>query len=172
MTEQVTPAETTAVTPAPPAAPAPAAPKSEPDALPDWARQQISSANAEAAQKRVELKAVKEERDALQEQVVTLTAEKAQAAGSHSAVQSDFDKLATAVKALMPKPEQLFTFASTLQGDTEEALSAHAQALISTFGLNNGPAPAVDRSQGQGSGAPSNSPADEFAALLNSQLGK
>ncbi|WP_066901047.1 hypothetical protein [Mycolicibacterium houstonense] len=171
MTEHVTPAETPAA-PTAPAAPAAPAPKSGPAELPDWARQQISSANAEAAQKRVELKAVKEERDALQEQVATLTAEKAQAAGSHTAVQSDFDKLATAVKALVPNPEHLFTFANTLQGDSDDALAAHADALKSMFGIPSGPAPAVDRSQGQGSGAPANDPAAQFAALLQSQLGK
>lgn len=167
MTEPITPAEPT--TPAASAAPAA---KSEPAELPEWARKQISDANQEAAQRRVELKAANEARKALEEQVATLTAAQAQVAQSSSTVQSDFDRLATAVKALVPKPEQLFTFASTLQGDNEEALATHAESLKAMFGLSSGPSAAVDRSQGLGSGAPDNSPEAAFAALLKSQLNR
>ena len=173
MTEQVTPAETPGVnetiSKTIQAASTPA-PKSDANELPDWARQQISSANAEAASRRVELKAANDARTQLEEQVATLTAEKTEAVNSHTSLQSDFDKLATAVKALVPAPEKLFTFAVTLQGDNEEALSAHANSLIKTFGINSGPSPAVDRSQGQGSGAPANDLGSQFEALMNSQL--
>lgn len=158
--------ETPNETPQAPPAPKPAPPKS--NELPDWAREQISSANAEAANFRVQLREEQKTRKSLEEQVAALTTEKASAASSQSEVQLDFDKLVTAIKAEVPH-DHIFSFAKTLQGSNEEELSAHAAELKSMFGLSNSPQAAVDRSQGHGN--PSNStPAAEFAKLLQANL--
>lgn len=149
-----------------PPAPKPAPPKS--NELPDWAREQISSANAEAANYRVQLREEQKTRKALEEQVATLTTEKASAVTGQSEVQLDFDKLVTAIKAEVPH-DHIFAFAKTLQGSNEDELSAHAAELKSMFGLSNSPQRAVDPSQGHGN--PSNSdPAAAFAKMLNTQL--
>lgn len=155
------------VTEAPkPAAPAPAAESTD---LPEWARKQISDANSEAANFRVQLKAEKQAAKELRDQMAELTAQQSTVASSQASVQSDFDKLVTAIKAEVPY-DHIFSFAKTLQGSTEDELSAHAAELKSMFAI---PASrAVDRSQGQG-GVPSQvKPADEFAKILQDQLNR
>lgn len=150
--------------------PKPAAPKPAADAeLPDWARQQISSANQEAANFRVQLKEERAAKKSLADQVSSLTAEKSAVSSSLSAVQSDFDRLATAIKAEVPN-DHVFAFAKTLQGSTEDELSAHAAELKSMFGIKPGSSPAVDRSQGKGTGPGKSSPGDDFVAFMNSHL--
>lgn len=149
-------------------APKPAPPKS--NELPDWAREQISSANAEAASFRVQLREEQKTRKALEEQVATLTTEKVSAATGQSEVQHDFDKLVTAIKAEVPH-DHIFAFAKTLQGSNEDELSAHAAELKSMFGLSSAPQRAVDPSQGHGTPSDSD-PAAVFAKMLNSQLSR
>lgn len=153
-------------------APKPTAPAvaSKSDELPDWARQQITDANNEAAAFRVQLKEAKTARKELEDQVAALASEKAASVGSLSSIQSDFDRLVTAIKAEVPH-QHVFAFAKTLQGANEEELAAHATELKNMFGTP-GPSPAVDRFQGQGSGPSKSDPASEFAALLKSQLSK
>lgn len=153
-----------------------AAPKAETkksDELPDWARKQISDANSEAAKRRVELQTARDENRQLHEQVTTLSTKVSEFETVSSAVQTDFDKLVTAVQTLFPeKQAQVFTFAKTLQGSSGEELANHAADLNKMFGISAGPSPAVDRSQGLGTGAPASDPASEFAALFKSQLGR
>lgn len=172
MTDSVETPNTETQTDTTPPAPAP---KPEPKAdngndLPDWARTQISKANQEAANYRVQLREAERQRQALEEQVSTLTTEKTSASTSLTTVQGDFDRLVTAVQALFPEKTEVFTFAKTLQGDTEEELATHAAELKQMFGLSSQPSPAVDRSQGLGNGSSTSTPADEFAALLQSNL--
>jgi chromosome segregation ATPase len=156
-----------------PAAPAPTpAPTPPPvkvsDELPEWARKQISDANQEAANYRVQLKTAKDLLASVQEQVSSLTTEKTQVDSSLNSVQADFDKLATAVQVLLPDNPKVFTFAKTLQGSTEAELTAHAAELKTMFNVAS--SAAVDRSQGQGAGSVESSPGDVFAALLKSNL--
>lgn len=149
---------------------APAAPATTTNELPDWARKQISDANQDAAKHRVQLKAEKEAREALEEKVATLTSEKSQVESTHTTVQSDFDKLVTAIQAEVPH-QHIFAFAKTLNGSTADELTAHANELMQMFGSTAGPSPAVDRSQGLGDGTATNSdPASEFASFLQTQL--
>lgn len=165
MTDQVETTETTSTD---------AAPKAETksnDEIPEWARKQISDANQEAAKKRVQLKEAQDANRTLQEQIATLTSEKDSLASSSTTVQADFDKLVTAVQALLPdKHTQIFTFAKTLQGSTEEELASHAAELNQMFGISSGPSPAVDRSQGLGTGAPASDPASLLAAHIKQSL--
>jgi hypothetical protein len=152
-----------------PAAPKPAAPSND---LPDWAREQISSANSEAATFRVKLKEETKQRKALEDQIAALSTEKSSAASSLSSIQTDFDKLVTDIKAEVPH-DHIFSFAKTLQGSSEDELSAHAAELKSMFGISQGPSRAVDRSQGKGSAAEQKTdPAAEFARLLQAQLSR
>ena len=145
----------------------------DPKDLPEWARKKITEANQEAAQRRVQLRTVEEDNRTLQEQLATLKSERDDLASVSTSVQTDFDKLATAVKSLLPEKHlQVFTFAKTLQGSTGEELSDHAAELNKMFGISASPSPAVDRSQGHGSGAPASDPASQFAAFLNSRLSK
>lgn len=162
--------DTDATTPEAPEAPKPAAPQAtEPVELPEWARKQISDANSEAAKYRVQLNAAKTQRQELEDQVIALTSEKSDATSSHASVQSDFDKLVTAIKAEVPH-EHIFSFAKTLQGGTEDELSAHAVELKSMFATPT--SRAVDRSQGQGSGQSPIKPADEFEKFFQAQLSR
>jgi ribosomal protein L12E/L44/L45/RPP1/RPP2 len=149
-----------------PAAPAPPAESTD---LPEWARKQISDANSEAANFRVQLKEEKRSSKELRDQLVALSAEQSNAASSQASVQSDFDKLVTAIKAEVPH-EHIFAFAKTLQGGSEDELSAHAAELKTMFSVP--PSRAVDRSQGQGSGPSQVKPADEFAKILQDQLNR
>ncbi|OHT67772.1 hypothetical protein [Mycobacteroides chelonae] len=146
----------------------PAAPQSN-DGLPEWARKQISDANQEAANYRVQLRNTENERNALSEKVASLTSENAQAATSLSIVQSDFDKLATAVDALVPD-KRIFAFAKTLQGSTSDELTAHASDLKEMFGSPI--SAAVDRSQGLGNPGAASDPASQFASFVQSQINK
>lgn len=138
--------------------------------IPDWARQQISKANQEAANYRVQLREATEARQKLEEQVSSLSTVKSELESQYSSKSTDFDKLATAVQTLFPDKPEVFTFAKTLQGANEDELRTHATELRSMFGISSAPSPAVDRSQGIG-GQPSQSdPASEFAKLLNSSI--
>ncbi|MDB2192100.1 hypothetical protein [Mycobacteroides abscessus] len=170
MSETVTP---------PPEATTPEAPKPTPpvqktskeDDLPDWARQQISSANADAAKYRVQFREADTARQTLQEQVASLTAEKTQAVNASASIQTDFDKLVTAIQANVPN-EHVFAFAKTLQGNTAEELTAHAEALKSMFSLSQAASPAYDRSQGQSGDQLATDVGSAFGAFMNSQLTK
>lgn len=154
-----------------PAAPAPAAPAAESSELPEWARKQISDANTEAANYRVQLKAEKQAAKELRDQMAEMANLHAAEASSQASIQSDFDRLVTAIRAEVPH-EQVFSFAKLLQGSTDDELQSHAAELKSMFGLSSGPARAVDRSQGQGSGPKPATGADALAELLQAQLSK
>lgn len=161
--------ETPDSTPEATPAPKPEAPAPKSDDLPDWARDQITKANQEAATNRVKLRQAEQERDSLAEKITTLSSEKTELSTTYSGVQGDFDKLATAVQTLFPD-SKVFAFAKTLQGGNEAELTAHAAELVEMFELSKAPTPATDRSQGHG-GEPSGSdPASQFAALINANL--
>jgi chromosome segregation ATPase len=149
--------------------PKPQASQADSTDLPEWARKQISDANSEAANFRVQLKEEKRAAKELRDQLVALSAQQTEVASSQASVQSDFDKLVTAIKAEVPH-EHIFSFAKTLQGGSEDELSAHAAELKSMF--SSPPSRAVDRSQGQGSGPTPLDPAAEFAKILQAQLSR
>lgn len=145
------------------------APREPSQDLPDWAREQISKANEEAATFRVRLRAEEKTRKSLEDSVASLSAEKSEATSDFALVKADLDKLKTAIQAEIPH-DSIFTFAKTLQGSTPDELSAHATELKSMFGAN-APVRAVDRSQGRGSGANDpQDPASEFAKFIQDSL--
>lgn len=148
-------------------------PKAQPaeskNEIPEWARQQISKANQEAASYRVQLREATEARQKLEEQVSSLSTTKSELESQLAFKSTDFDKLATAIQAEVPH-EHVFSFANTLKGDTAEELAAHAAELKSMFGISRGPSPAIDRSQGQGGQPSASDPASEFAKLVQSSI--
>jgi hypothetical protein len=158
------------VEPTTPEAPAAAEPKTQGE-LPDWARKQISDANQEAANYRVQLREAQTARQSLEEQVSALAVEKSSAVTASSSIQVDFDKLVTAIQAEVPL-DKVFSFAKTLQGSTAEDLASHAAELKEMFGLPTAPERAVDRSQGLGAGEIDATPASAFSSFLNSQLSR
>jgi chromosome segregation ATPase len=150
-----------------PAAPAPKA-QSQSE-LPEWAREQISKANEEAATYRVRLREEQKARKSLEDSIASLSSEKSEATSDFALVKADLDKLKTAIQAEIPH-ENLFTFAKTLQGSTPDELSAHAAELKSMFGTK-APVRAVDRSQGKGSGPnDQQDPSSEFAKFIQASL--
>ena len=160
----------TTTTEAPAPTPAPAAPAPKSEELPDWARQQISAANQEAANYRVQLREEKNARKAVEDQISALSSEKAAALAAQASVQNEFDRLFVTVQADVPR-DHIVTFANSLKGNTVEEMSAHAAELKSMFGVTNAPRLAVDRSQGQGGGGPApHDPASVFAEMLNAKL--
>lgn len=165
MSETVSTATTTEAQTTPP----PTTNTSTTDELPDWARQQISSANADAAKYRVQFREADAARQSLQEQVASLTAEKTQVVSDGASIQADFDKLVTAIQAEIPH-KHIFAFANTLQGSTAEELTAHADDLKSMFGLREETSAAFDRSQGHGSTSTASDPATQFASFINDSL--
>lgn len=153
-------------------APKPGALTTDKGALPDWARQQITDANNEAAAFRVQLKEAKESRKALEDKLAAANVEKVSATTLLSTAQLDFERLVTVIKAEVPH-QHMFAFAKTLQGNTEEELSTHATELKSMFGAAHAPSPAVDRFQGHGGGGTTKSdPASEFAKFMQAQLSR
>lgn len=170
MSETVTPTPE-ATNPEAPKPTPPAAKPSNTDELPEWARQQISSANAEAASNRVQLREANNALKAAQEQVASLTSAQTQAVTASASIQTDFDKLVTAIQADVPN-EHVFAFAKTLQGNSAEELAAHADSLKSMFSLSQAASPAYDRSQGQSGDPLSTDVGHAFGAFMNSQLAK
>lgn len=161
--------DTDAVETPQPVVPKPQAPQAEPNELPAWARKQISDANTEAAEFRVQLKEAKKASKELQDQIAATAASQAAAASSNASIQSDFDRLVTAIKSEVPH-EHIFSFAKTLQGSNEEELLSHATELKSMFGISHGPVRAVDRSQGQGGEPKPATPAETFAQMISDQM--
>lgn len=157
--------ENTEQTPPAPA-PKPQAPAPKNDELPAWAREQISSANHEAAGYRVQLREEQTARKALEEQLATLKTEHAGSAGKQAETQLHLDRLVAAVNADVPR-EQVYAFAKTLQGSTPEELAQHADELKGMFGFNRA---AVDFSQGRGGNTGGSDPMAELANTLRNQL--
>lgn len=124
--------------------------------LPEWAREQITKANNEAAKYRVEKNeaveaAKKEVTDSFTEKIAELEAqieaEKLETNGSRTEVA----KLKAAINAGITA-DKVETFAGLLKGETEDELRSHAEELKSLFTTDEQPksVKATDPSQGQG----------------------
>lgn len=137
---------------------------------PQWARDQITSANNEAAQRRIELRNKETELAAALAQVQTLQDEKASAVAEAIGTKNELLKLNIALGMGLPG-ERALSVAGRIKGATEDELKADAAALVADFGLNQ-PVPqprATDPSQGRGGdSAPTpNTPQAEFASMLS-----
>jgi len=123
--------------------------------LPDWAKQKVAEANAEAARYRVEKKdAVEAAKQAVtaefQEKIAGYDAKVSEAEAATDAARLENMKLTAAVQALVPNTK-VQAFAELLKGDDEAALASHAEELKELFGTTSedtAPPKATDRSQG------------------------
>ena len=132
------------------------------DVLPDWAREKLSKANAEAAKYRTEkneaIEAAKAEvASEYQSKIAALEAQIGEAVEAKAGSDSVVEKLKATINAeLAADAEKAFAFADLLKGDTPEELSSHAEQLKKLFITEQAPAAkqsATDPSQGQ-SGKP------------------
>ncbi|TCO56791.1 hypothetical protein [Actinocrispum wychmicini] len=153
MTDTPTPAAPATVVPATVAVPAPVSEPQAVDQLPEWARTALTKANSEAAKYRTE------RNDAVNTVKTDLTAafetQLAQVTAAHEATKADLAKAAVdmlkvqaALTADVPAASAL-EFASLLQGNTPEEITAHAAKVKALFGgVSAAPArtPAVDLS--------------------------
>lgn len=122
--------------------------------LPEWARQEISDANAEAARYRVEKnQAVEAGKAQVQEQYETKLT---QAFEDHQKTKDDLElakvhitKLTAAINEGIPS-EHIVDFAGLLQGVSEEEIGSHAKKVKEIFGKPIGNQPPTDPSQGRG----------------------
>jgi hypothetical protein len=141
------------------------------EVLPDWARKQISEANAEAAKYRTERNNIEAETKAalsadFDAQFKTLSDEKSAITAERDSATSQLTKLKVALAAGVPG-ETAVEFAALLQGKDETEMTAHAAKLKEMFGSPK--QRPVDLSHGAGGNA-NQSGADQFAALIQKHL--
>lgn len=144
-----------------------------PEVLPEWARKQISEANAEAAKYRTERNNIEAETKAaltadFDTQFKTLSDEKSAITAERDSATEQLSKLKVALAAGIPG-ETAVKFAALLQGKDEVELTAHAEELKGMFGSPNKPPRAVDPSHGA-TGNVAVDGASQFAALIQSKL--
>lgn len=140
--------------------------------IPDWARKQITEANAEAAKYRTERNNIEAETTAklkaeFDAQLKTLSDEKSAITAERDTTALNYTKLGVALAAGVPG-ETAVKFAGLLQGSNEDELKAHAEELKGMFG---GPVKiaAIDPSHGAGGNVTrTNSADDEWSALFKS----
>lgn len=142
--------------------------------LPEWARKQISEANAEAAKYRNQRNTIEADTKAalkteFDTQFKTLSDEKSAIAAERDTATSSFTKLKVALAAGVPG-ETAVEFAGLLQGKNEEELQQHADRLKSMFGTGS-KQKNVDPTHGA-FGNTSGGPEEDFMRLVNKHLSK
>lgn len=143
--------------------------------LPQWARDQITKANDQAAKYRVEKNDAVEAAKAEVEKDYTTRLEELQAKfdASQETVNSErheVDKLKAAIEAGIAN-DKVLDFADLLKGENPEELKSHADKLKSLFTNNEQKSEkqaATDPTQGQGNSLPLNG--DPLLNALKSKL--
>lgn len=108
------------------------------EVLPDWAREQLSKANAQAAKYRTEKKeavekAINETTQSFEERVKELEAQLEEKDGEISSGRTEVEKLKAAIGAGVAN-DKVLAFADLLKGDSPEELASHAEELKELFG--------------------------------------
>lgn len=145
------------------------------EALPDWAREQLTKANREAAKYRTEkneaVDAAKAEAEAaFRERIEGLEAQIAEKESEGSAARTEVDRIKAALGAGISS-SKVVSFAELLRGDSPEELSAHAEELKQLFGTDQKSEEshkATDPSQGSGNHLPLNG--DPLLAAIKGKL--
>lgn len=130
------------------------------DELPEWAREQITKANKQAAKYRTErneaVEAAKAEVAAsFEPKIAELEAQLSEKDSELSSARHEVTRVKVALQAGIDADRTL-SFADLLKGDTEDELRSHAEELKELFGSpsqESGTRGAVDPSQGA-SGSP------------------
>jgi len=147
------------------------APAGNPNDLPEWAREAISRANSEAAERRIQIRELERQLADVNEKLAAAVDAKSAAEKTAGDSTTELMRLRIALDAGVPG-ERVRSIAARLKGSTEEELKADAEALVNEFGLNSPPATAqraVDPSQARsGSSSPvPSTPNAEFAQLFS-----
>jgi hypothetical protein len=140
--------------------------------LPDWARKEVSTANAEAAKYRVKAQTVEAEVRAelekkFQEDLKLVSDEKSAALTERDKYAANYEKLVVALDVKVPG-ESAVEFSKLLQGSNADEFKAHAETLKGMFGTGSKPR-AVDPSQGLGGGN-ADDPANALQQLFKNNL--
>ncbi len=154
-------------------------PASEQDmqALPQWARDAITTANDQAARNRIKAREAAETARAevtaeFEGRMSALTADKDDIALELGDARLDLSRLRIALDAGIPG-ESATEFAALLRGSNEDELREHADKVKAMFGvISPQPDRPVDHSQGLGRDDVAVSPGDAFGAFIRSQLSR
>lgn len=173
MTNPVTPpADPTTTPPADPVTP----PANNPgDVLPQWARDQITKANNEAAKYRVEKNdavaaATAASQAEFETKIAAINESNAKTASDLEETRIQNIKLTAALTVGIPG-ESAAEFASLLKGTTQEEISTHAEKVKKLFGTQAPAQRAVDPSQGSG-GEPTKQLAPGLPRLMSAYQSK
>lgn len=126
---------------------------------PEWVRESLSKANAEAAKYRTERNALRDEHTAALNQIGELTDAKQAAEDRAKAAELELLKYKVAVQANVPG-----ALIARLQGSTEEEIRADAEALMKSIPSSPVKRTATDPSQGRGEPDAGLSPGGAFLA--------
>lgn len=128
----------------------------EKEELPQWARDQITKANNQAAKYRTEKNeaveaAKKEVEDSFASKIEELEAAGQKANEEVTASRHEVDRIKAALEAGIAT-DKVLSFADLLKGENPDELRSHAESLKELFGTNEAPrtSKATDPSQGQG----------------------
>lgn len=140
--------------------------------LPDWARKEVSTANAEAAKYRVKAQTIeetvrKELEQKFQADLKLVSDEKSAALTERDKATANYEKLVVALDVKVPG-ESAVEFSKLLQGSSAEEFKTHAETLKGMFGTGTKPR-AVDPSQGLGGGNVDD-PANALQLLFKNNL--
>lgn len=129
----------------------------ETEVLPQWARDQITEANKQAAKYRTEkndaVEAAKQEvADSFQDKIRELEAQVESKDGEVSSTRLEVDRIKATLEAGIAADKAL-SFADLLKGENPEELRSHAEELKKLFANGEEPksSKATDPSQGHGS---------------------
>lgn len=133
------------------------------EVLPDWAREQITKANNQAAKYRTEKNEAVESAKAevaadFQKRVEELEAKIAEKEDEVGSSRYEVDRLKVAIQAGIDS-SKVISFAELLKGETSEELVSHAEELKKLFTTEEQPklaSKATDPSQGSGNSLPLN----------------
>lgn len=128
----------------------------EKEELPQWARDQITKANNQAAKYRTEKNeaveaAKKEVEDSFASKIEELEAAGQKANDEVTASRHEVDRIKAALEAGIAT-DKVLSFADLLKGENPDELRSHAESLKELFVTNEAPraSKATDPSQGQG----------------------
>lgn len=150
------------------------------DVLPDWAREKLTKANAEAAKYRNEkneaAEAAKAETAAeFQSKIEALEAKVAESDTATSASRTEVERLKATIEAgIATNAEKAFSFAELLKGDNPDELRSHAEQLKQLFATEEGTPSkqsATDPSQGS-AGNPLPLNGDPLLAAVMSKINR
>lgn len=133
------------------------------DVLPQWARDEITKANNQAAKYRTEKNdaveaAKKEVSDSFSEKISELEAQIEQEKGEAGSARTEVDRIKAALGVGIEQSKVL-SFAELLKGDTPDELASHAEelkGLFTTEDSQKSTRKATDPSQGTGNTTPLN----------------